>query len=72
MLRSWTQLSASLRESWSKGSSGVRPVIHWAGLRSYEDTKAKDYTHVRIGLYLAWRASLQPTMKIPSYVTDPM
>ena len=47
-----------VRESWTKGSSGVRPVIHWAGLVGCEDTKAEDYTRVRIGLSLAWKASL--------------
>ena len=48
----------SLRESWTKGSSGVRPVTHWAGLMGCEDMKAEDYTHVQIGLYLAWKAGL--------------
>ena len=47
----------SLRESWTKGSSGVRPFIHWAGLMGYEDMKAEDYTRVWIGLSLAWKAS---------------
>ena len=46
-----------LRESWTKGSSGVRPVVHWAGLMGCEDTKAEDYTRVLIGLSLAWKAS---------------
>ena len=47
-----------MRESWTKGSSGVRPVIRWAELMVCEDTKAEDCTRVRLGLYLAWKASL--------------
>ena len=47
-----------VRESWTKGSSGVRPVILWAGLMGCEDMKTEDCTRVRIGLYLAWKASL--------------
>ena len=47
----------SVRESWTKGSSGVRPVIYWAGLMGCEGVKAEDYTRVRIGLSLAWKAS---------------
>ena len=43
-------------ESWTKGSSGVRPIIYWAGLMGCEHMKAEDCTHVRIGLYLAWKA----------------
>ena len=65
----WLRLEAKLpalpedvlrrvRESWTKGSSGVRPVIHWAGPMGCEDMKAEDYTRVRIGLSLAWKASL--------------
>ena len=46
-----------VRESWTKGSSGVRPVSHWAGLMGYEDMKTEDYTRVRIGLSLTWKAS---------------
>ena len=44
-----------LRESRTKGSSGVRPIILWDGLMGYEDMKAEDYTCVRIGLSLAWK-----------------
>ena len=51
------KLPCRLRESWTKGSSGVRTVIHWAGLMGCEGTKAEDYTRVRIGLSLAWKAS---------------
>ena len=36
----------------------------------YEDTKTEDYTRVRIGLYLAWKASWAIDYEIPSYVTD--
>ena len=52
-----SQVQGLLRESWTKGSSGVRPVICWAGLMGYEDMKAEDYIRVWIGLYLAWKAS---------------
>ena len=31
-----------LRESWTKGSLGVRPVIHWAGLMGCEEMKTED------------------------------
>ena len=41
-----SQVQGLLRESWTKGPSGVRPVIHWAGLMGYEDMKAEDYTRV--------------------------
>ena len=41
--------------------SGVlgRPACYpWAGLMGHEDMKAEDCIRVRIGLYLAWKASL--------------
>ena len=47
-----------VRESWTKGSSGVRPVIYWARLLGCEDMKAEDRTWVQIGLSLARKASL--------------
>ena len=46
-----------VRDSWTEGSSGVRPVTHWAGLIGCGDMKAEDYTRVWIGLSLAWKAS---------------
>ena len=52
-----SQVQGLLRESWTKGSSGVQPVILWAGLTGCEDMKTEDCTRVRIGLYLVWRAS---------------
>ena len=57
-IRGIPKLRLLVRESWTKGSSGVRPIIYWAGLMGCEDMKAEDRTRVRIGLYLAWKASL--------------
>ena len=51
--------SGPLRESWTKGSSGVRPVIHWAGLMGHEDMKAEDYTNVRMDSPLRGRKAWQ-------------
>ena len=33
-------------------------LLSMGRLMGYEDMKAEDYTRVRIGLYLAWKASL--------------
>ncbi len=46
-----------LRESWIRGSwtTGLYPL---AGLLDYEDTRLKTSSHVRMGLSLAWKASL--------------
>ena len=66
-----SQVQGLLRESWTKGSSSVWPVIHWAGLMGYEDMKAEDYTRVRIGLSFAWKASLAIRIcRSPTIVTD--
>lgn len=46
-----------LRESWIRGCSGSR-TIPSAGLLDYEDTRLKTSSHVRMGLSLAWKASL--------------
>ena len=35
-----------------------KPVIHWAGLMGHEDMKGEHYSSIRIGLSLAWKASL--------------
>ena len=59
-------------DSWTEGSSGVRPVTHWAGLMGYEDTMTEDYTRVRLDSPWRGRQAWRPTMKIPSYVTDSM
>ena len=40
------------------GVLGHPACYPWAGLMGCEDMKAEDYTRVRIGLYLAWKASL--------------
>ena len=61
-----------LRESWTKGSSGVRSIIYWAGLMGYEDMKAEDCPVS--GLDSTWRGRQagRPIMKIPSDVTNSM
>ena len=46
-----------LRESWIRGCSGSR-IIPSAGLLDYEDTRLKTSSRVRMGLSLAWKASL--------------
>src|SRR4051812_4422277 len=46
-----------LRESWIRGCSGSR-TIPSAGLPDYEDTRLKTSSRVRMGLSLAWKASL--------------
>src|SRR3954470_17543576 len=46
-----------LRESWIRGCSGSR-TIPSAGLLDYEDTGLKTSSRVRMGLSLAWKASL--------------
>src|SRR3954470_710558 len=46
-----------LRESWIRGCSGSR-TIPSAGLQDYEDTRLKTSSRVRMGLSLAWKASL--------------
>src|SRR5512133_4234754 len=46
-----------VRESWIRGCSGSR-TIPSAGLLDYEDTRLKTSSHVRMGLSLAWKASL--------------
>src|SRR3954471_5893529 len=46
-----------LRESWIRGCSASR-TIPSAGLQDYEDTRLKTSSHVRMGLSLAWKASL--------------
>ena len=45
-----------LWESWIRGSSDSR-TIPSAGLLDYEDTGLKTLSRVRMGLYLAWKAS---------------
>ena len=40
------------------GVLGCPAYYPWAGLMGCEDMKAEDYTWVRIGLSLAWKASL--------------
>ena len=40
------------------GVLGRPGYVAWAGLMGREDMKAEDRTRVRIGLYLAWKASL--------------
>ena len=47
-----------LRESWIRGSSDSRTISFLAGLLEYEDTRLKTSTRVRMGLSLAWKASL--------------
>ena len=59
-----------LRESRTKGSSGVRPIILWAGLMGCEDMKVKDCTVS--GLDSTWRGRQAWRPKMPSYVTDSM
>ena len=59
-----------VRESWTKGSSGVRPVILWAGLMGCEDTKAEDCTVSGLDSTWCGRQAWRP--KIPFYVTDSM
>ena len=49
--------SGLLRESWIRGCSGSR-TIPSAGLLDYEDTRLKTSSRVRMGLSLAWKASL--------------
>ena len=46
-----------LRESWIRGCSGSR-TIPSVGLQNYEDTRLKTASRVRMGLSLAWKASL--------------
>ena len=45
-----------LRESWIRGAplAGLSPLD---GLLDYEDTRLKTSSRVRMGLYLAWKAS---------------
>ena len=45
-----------LRESWIRGLWTAR-LYPLAGLLDYEDTRLKTSSHVRMGLYLAWKAS---------------
>ena len=61
-----------VRESWTKGSSGVRPVIH--GLDRWAVKIRRPKTIPVSGLDSTWcgRQAWRPTMKIPSYVTDSM
>src|SRR3954466_15596072 len=46
-----------VRESWIRGCPGSR-TIPSAGLLDYEDTRLKTSSRVRMGLSLAWKASL--------------
>ena len=49
-------------------TAGLSPL---AGLSDYEDTRLNTPSRVRMGLYLAWKASLGNTdMYISSFVTD--
>ena len=58
-VESWQEWAwLRLRESWTKGSSGVRHITHWAGMMGCEDMKTEDYTHVRMGLSLVCKESL--------------
>ena len=41
-----------------EGVLGCPACYPWVGLMGCEDTKTEDYIRVRIGLYLAWKASL--------------
>ena len=54
--RHWSLVQGLLRESWIRGCSGSR-TIPSAGLLDYEDTRLKTSSRVRMGLYLAWKAS---------------
>src|SRR3954469_2822523 len=47
----------TLRESWIRGCSDSR-TIPSVGLQDYEDTRLKTSSRVRMGLSLAWKASL--------------
>ena len=51
------QLGCPVRESRIRGCSGSRTVPS-AGLLDYEDTRLKTSSRVRMGLSLAWKASL--------------
>ena len=55
--RHWSLVQGLLRESWIRGCSGSR-TIPSAGLLDYEDTRLKTSSRVRMGLSLAWKASL--------------
>ena len=58
------------RESWIRGlrTAGLYPL---AGLLDYEDTRLKTSSRVRMGLYLAWKASLAIRIRrSPTIVTD--
>ena len=55
-------------EAWFRGYSGspglrgpqTSDMLMWAGLLGCEDTRPKTLTRVRMGLSLAWKASLAP------------
>ena len=60
----------SLRESWIRGCSDSW-TIPLAGLLDYEDIRLKTSSHVRMGLSLAWKASLAIRIcRYPPIVTD--
>ena len=57
----------------SPGLGGVRiaGLSSSAGLQDYEDTRLKTSSHVRMGLSLAWKASLAIRIcRSPTIVTD--
>ena len=59
-----------LRESWIRGCPDSR-TIPSAGLLDYEDTRLKTSSRVRMGLSLAWKASLAIRIcRSPTIVTD--
>ena len=62
--------SGPLRESWIRGCPDSR-TIPSAGPLDYEDTRLKTLSHVRKGLSLAWKASLEIRIcRSPTIVTD--
>ena len=59
-----------LRESWIRGCPDGW-TIPSAGLLDYEDTRLKTSSRVRMGLSLAWKASLAIRIcRSPTIVTD--
>ena len=47
-----------VRESWIRGGPRTAGLYTLAGLLDYEDTRQKTSSRVRMGLSLAWKASL--------------
>ena len=55
--RHWSLVQGLLRESWIRGCPDSRTIII-GRLQDYEDTRLKTSSRVRMGLSLAWKASL--------------